>query len=59
MSNPNPQNGTNTFGKLTSSKIAEINKKNGITVQGFPGIFENGVHYKFGKKVIFEEPYSY
>ena len=55
MSNPNPQQGHQKYGRLTYEQIQEINRKNGITIQGFPGIFENGTHTRFGKKICFDE----
>lgn len=55
MSNPNPQNGKPQFTRLTYQQIQEINRKNGITIQGFPGVFDNGVHTRFGKRICFED----
>eukprot|EP00347_Sterkiella_histriomuscorum_P008443 403345075 len=54
MSNPNPQNAFSQYGKLTYSQIQDINQKNGILIPGFPGMFANGVHTRFGKKVCFD-----
>ncbi len=34
--------------------MLEINKKNGITIPGFPGMFEGGVHTRFGKRIDFD-----
>jgi hypothetical protein len=55
MSNPNPQLGAPKFKRLTYQSIQENNKKNGITIQGFPGLFEMGTHVRFGKKIFFDE----
>ena len=35
--------------------MQEINLKNGITIPGFPGMFEGGVHTRFGKRIDFPQ----
>ena len=55
MSNPNPQNGDLPYAaRLTNAYMAETNKRNGITIAGFPGMWDNGVHHRFGKRIDFE-----
>jgi len=44
------------YNRLTNSQIQEINKKNGITIQGFPGLFDKGVHTRFSKRIDFDLP---
>lgn len=38
--------------------MCEANKKAGITIPGFPGMFEGGVHTRFGKRIDFGEMLS-
>jgi hypothetical protein len=52
-SNPNPQMGELPYGRLTYQQMQDINKRNGITIQGFPGMWDNGVHTRFGKRIDF------
>jgi hypothetical protein len=34
--------------------MKEINAANSFNIPGFKGMYHNGIHYKFGKKVFFE-----
>jgi hypothetical protein len=54
MSNPNPQPGEIPFARLTNAQMAEINRRNGITIAGFPGMWNAGVHHRFGKRIDFD-----
>lgn len=33
--------------------MQETNRRNGITIQGFPGMWDAGVHTRFGKRIDF------
>ena len=54
MSNPNPQPGDLPYARMTNAQMMETNRKNGITIAGFPGVWENGVHQRFGKRIDFD-----
>ena len=58
MCNPNPQPGQPQHSKLTYEKMKEQNALNNFNIPGFKGMFQNGIHYKFGKKVFFEKDQS-
>ena len=36
---------------MINAQMTETNRKNGITIAGFPGVWENGVHQRFGKRI--------
>ena len=50
-SSPNPQPGDLPYARMTNAQTTETNRKNGITIAGFPGVWENGVHQRFGKRI--------
>jgi hypothetical protein len=35
--------------------MQELNASNAFNIPGFKGMYHNGIHYKFGKKVFFEK----
>jgi hypothetical protein len=39
---------------MTNAQMMETNRRNGITIAGFPGVWENGVHQRFGKRIDFD-----
>ena len=47
------------FNRLTYQQICDINQKAGITIPGFPGMFEGGVHTRFGRRIDFGEMPSF
>lgn len=47
------------FNRLTYQQMCDINKKAGITIPGFPGMFEGGVHTRFGRRIDFGEMPSF
>jgi len=54
MSNPNPQPGDLPYARMTNAQMQEANRRNGITIAGFPGMWDNGVHHRFGKRIDFD-----